>query len=69
MNILRNRIPVRKDSPAHLVSLDWRKTILVASQFFAFSHSLGQELTRRSLAAVTGLHPIPAAPNRAWGGG
>jgi hypothetical protein len=42
MNILRNRIPVRKDSPAHFVSLDWRKTILVASQFSAFSHSLGQ---------------------------
>jgi hypothetical protein len=41
MNILRNRIPVRKDSPAHFVSLDWRKTILVASQFSAFSHSLG----------------------------
>jgi len=41
MNILRNRILVRKDSPAHLVSLDWRKTILVASQFFAFLHSLG----------------------------
>jgi hypothetical protein len=39
MNILRNRIRVRKDSPALLVSLDWRKTILVASRFFSFSHS------------------------------
>ena len=43
MKILRNRIRLRKDSPAHSVSLDWRKTILVASQFFAFSHSLGHE--------------------------
>jgi hypothetical protein len=34
MNILRNRVRVLKDSPAHLVSLDWRKTILVASRFF-----------------------------------
>jgi hypothetical protein len=34
---------VRKDSPAHFVSLDWRKTILVASQFSAFSHSLGHK--------------------------
>jgi hypothetical protein len=46
MNILRSRIPVRKDSPAHFVSLDWRKTILVASQFSAFSHSLGHHLPR-----------------------
>jgi hypothetical protein len=30
---------------------------------------LGHEPPRRSLAAVTGLHPIPAAPGRAWGGG
>jgi hypothetical protein len=40
MNILRNRIRVRKESLAHSVLLDLRKTILVASQFFAFSHSL-----------------------------
>jgi len=31
--------------------------------------ALGQEPPRRSLAAVTALHPIPAAPSRAWGGG
>jgi hypothetical protein len=43
MNILRNCIRVRNDSQAHSVSLDWRKTIFVASQFFAFLHSLGQE--------------------------
>jgi hypothetical protein len=36
MNILQNRIRVRKDSLAHSVSLDWRKTILVASQFSRF---------------------------------
>jgi hypothetical protein len=36
INILRNRILVRKDLPPSSVSLDWRKTILVASQFFAF---------------------------------
>jgi hypothetical protein len=40
MNILLNRIPVRKDSPVHIASLDWRKNILVAFQFFAFLHSL-----------------------------
>jgi hypothetical protein len=33
------------------------------------SVALGHEPPRRSLAAVTGLHPIPAAPIRAWGGG
>ena len=33
------------------------------------SAGLGHEPPRRSLAAVTGLHPISAAPNRAWGGG
>jgi hypothetical protein len=42
MNILRNRILVRKDSPAHSASLVWGKTILVAFRFFAFLHSLGQ---------------------------
>jgi hypothetical protein len=42
MNIFRNRIQVRKDSPALFVSLDWRKTILVASQLFAFLLSLGE---------------------------
>jgi hypothetical protein len=47
MNILRNRIRVRKDSPAHSVSVDWRKAILVAAQFFAFLHSLGHQLPRR----------------------
>src|SRR5271169_4354304 len=40
MNVLRIRILVRKGSPVHSVSLDWRKTILVASQFFAFLHNL-----------------------------
>jgi hypothetical protein len=35
MSILRYRNRVRKDSPAHSVSLGWKKTILVASQFFA----------------------------------
>jgi hypothetical protein len=30
---------------------------------------MGHEPPRRSLAAVTGLHPIPAAPSRAWSGG
>ena len=29
MNVLRNRILRRKDSPVHSASLDWRKTILV----------------------------------------
>jgi len=52
MNFLRNRIRVRKDSPAHSVSLDWRKTILVASQFFAFLHSLGHEPPRRLTASA-----------------
>jgi hypothetical protein len=27
---------------------------------------MGHEPPRRSLSAVTGLHPIPAAPSRAW---
>ncbi len=40
MNIIRNRTWMRKDSPAHSVTLNWRKSILVACQFFAFSHSL-----------------------------
>jgi hypothetical protein len=31
------------------------------------SDVMGHEPPRRSLAAVTGLHPIPAAPSRAWG--
>jgi hypothetical protein len=35
-DVLRIRILVRKDSPAHSISLVWIKTILVASQFFAF---------------------------------
>jgi hypothetical protein len=39
MNILRNRASMRKDSSAHSVTLNWRKTILVASQFFAFLHN------------------------------
>jgi hypothetical protein len=63
MNFLRNRIRVRKDSPAHSVSLDWRKTILVASQFFAFLHSLGQQLPHQEQAGVSGLPPITAAPS------
>jgi hypothetical protein len=29
----------------------------------------GHALPRRLLAAVTGLHPIPAAPSCAWDGG
>jgi hypothetical protein len=69
MNFLRNRIRVRKDSPAHSVSLDWRKTILVASQFFAFLHSLGHEPPRPLQAGVTGLTPIAAAQTHGWGGG
>jgi hypothetical protein len=56
MNILRNRIRVRKDSPAHLVSLDWRKTILVASQFFAFLHSLGHKRPILSIRTMS-LYP------------
>ena len=31
------------------------------------SNEMGHEPPRRSLAAVTGLNPIPAAPSRAWG--
>jgi hypothetical protein len=58
MNILRNRIRVRKDSPAHLVSLDWRKTILVASQYFSFSHSLGQKRPICCGRAMSALPPI-----------
>jgi hypothetical protein len=42
MNILRIGILVRKDSPANSASLVWRKITLVAFQFFAFLHSLGQ---------------------------
>jgi hypothetical protein len=61
MNILRNRIRVRKDSPAHSVSLDWRKTILVASQFFAFLHSLGQ---KRPNAAVDFESAFPPKPTK-----
>jgi hypothetical protein len=61
MNILRNRIRMRKDSPAHSVSLDWRKTILVASQFFAFLHSLGQKLPHSLRAVVSALPPKAAA--------
>ena len=30
---------------------------------------MGQQPPRRSSAAATGLHPIPAAPSHAWGGG
>jgi hypothetical protein len=55
MNFLRNRIRVRKDSRAHSVSLDWRKTILVASQFFAFLHSLGHELPRQLTGGAAAL--------------
>jgi hypothetical protein len=33
---------VRNDSPAHSVLLDWRKTILVAFQLFAFLHNPGR---------------------------
>jgi len=58
MNIFRNRILVRKESPAHLISLDWRKAILVASRFFAFLHSLGHLLPRRSQAGVSDLSSI-----------
>jgi hypothetical protein len=34
----------------------------------ARTSAMGHEPPLRSLAAVTGLHPIPAAPSRAWGG-
>jgi hypothetical protein len=60
MNFLRNRIRVRKDSPALSVSLDWRKTILVASQFFAFLHSLGHEQPRHLTADATAMPPKAA---------
>ena len=33
------------------------------------SVAMGHEPPRRTLPAVTGLHPIPATPSRAWGGG
>jgi hypothetical protein len=58
MNILRNRIRMRKDSPAHSVSLDWRKTILVASQFFAFLHSLGHFRPIPPARAMSAMPPI-----------
>jgi hypothetical protein len=60
MNILRNRIPVRKDSAAHSATLNWRKTILVVSAFFTFLHSLGQFLPRH-LAERAGALPHKAA--------
>ena len=62
MNILRNRIRMRKDSPAHSVSLDWRKTILVAFQFFAFLHRLGQFLPRHLTERAAALPHNAAAP-------
>jgi hypothetical protein len=34
-----------------------------------FFNNIGHEPPRRPFAAMTGLHPIPAAPSRAWGGG
>jgi hypothetical protein len=58
MNTLRNRIRVRKDSLAHSVSLDLRKTILVASQFFAFSHSLGHFRPIDDVCAMSAFHQI-----------
>ena len=39
------------------------------SKFAHFDVEMGHEPPRRSLAAVTGLHPIPAAPSRPRGGG
>src|SRR5271154_1508210 len=57
MKILRNRIRVRKDSPAHSVSLDWRKAILVASQFFAFSHSLGHQRPNYDVGVMSASPP------------
>jgi hypothetical protein len=45
MNVPRNRIQVRECSQASLISLDLRKTILVASEFLEFSHSLGHNRT------------------------
>jgi hypothetical protein len=71
MNILQNRIRVRKESLAHSVLLDLRKTILVASQFFAFSHSLGHVWTapavqgesdyQRSARVQSCIRPLNAA--------
>jgi hypothetical protein len=37
------------------VSFVWRKTILAASQFFAFLHSLGHELPRPSPAGAAAM--------------
>src|SRR5579864_4395425 len=72
MNVLRIRNRVRKNSPAHSVLLDWRKTILVASQFFAFLHSLGRycslipglgvKLSTIILAWLTVLSAVGACP-------
>src|SRR5579862_5693781 len=59
MNTLRNRILVRKDSSAQSVSLDWRKTILVTSQFFASLHGLGQYRPNEAIAVGSGSHPTP----------
>ena len=60
LNILPNRIMVRKDLPAHLILLDWRKTILVASQFFAFLHSLGHKRPIHGVRAMSVLRPNSA---------
>jgi hypothetical protein len=62
MNILRNRTWMRKDSPAHSVTINGRKTILVASQFFAFLHSLGQFLPRHLAERAAALPHKAAAP-------
>jgi hypothetical protein len=57
MNILRNRNRVHKDSAAHSVTLNWRKTIPVVSAFFAFLHSLGHQLPPRLQAGAAGSPP------------
>jgi len=57
MNIIQNRIRERKDSSVHSVSLDWRKTIIVDFQFFAFSHSLGQERLFSGVRAMSASTP------------
>jgi len=52
---------LRKHSQAALISVDLRKIILVTSQFFAFSHKLGQAKTYRILmrGAANGMAKRP----------
>jgi hypothetical protein len=44
-NVRPNRRWARKNSQAGPISIDLRKIILLAFQFFTFSHSLGQKAT------------------------